>query len=541
MSLARDPRQKTKFFDPKYQIGTIQCLALATIDLHPKGAFSSILSILIFIYKKELAEIRKMSEASARQKMSPKDLMIVLVISLGSFMAGLDVTIVNIALPSIGKAFDVSTVTVSWVLNAYLIVLISLLLASSRLGDMKGYRKIFLAGFILFTIGSALCGLAPGINVLILSRMLQAVGGAIIAALGAVMITSYLPSALRGQALGIVAMFTMLGVALGPVIGGFLTSTFSWRFIFYVNIPIGILALLLGMHILPQLDPIAPKAKLDALGVILIFAALGTLIYGLIFLPGAARMSAVLALIVSAVFWVFFYVHERRTTEPLVNTQLFANRAFTLQNLDVMLIQMALAGVMIFMPFYLEIVKHLPTDNAGTVLLALPIGMILTSPIAGRISDVIGTKKPIILGFVICVFALFLLSTLGLNTSIGHTVIYLFLLGAGTGIAYAPLNSAVMGESPIKERGTTSGMIKMMTNLGSSLGVALVILVAAVALGPELAQVSTHTLPPAELASAFDVAFLFLMCAEVLGILLMLPVKEEETGYSTDGEPVIAF
>ena len=252
-------------------------------------------------------------------------------------------------------------------------------------------------------------------------------------------------------------------------------------------------------------------------------------------------MSAVLALIVSAVFWVFFYVHERRTTEPLVNTQLFANRAFTLQNLDVMLIQMALAGVMILMPFYLEIVKHLPTDNAGTVLLALPIGMILTSPIAGRISDVIGTKKPIILGFVICVLALFLLSTLGLNTSIGHTVIYLFLLGAGTGIAYAPLNSAVMGESPIKERGTTSGMIKMMTNLGSSLGVALVILVATVALGPELAHASIHTLPPAELASAFDVAFLFLMCAEVLGILLMLPVKEEETGYSTDGEPVIAF
>ena len=206
-----------------------------------------------------------------------------------------------------------------------------------------------------------------------------------------------------------------------------------------------------------------------------------------------------------------------------------------------MLIQMALAGVMILMPFYLEIVKHLPTDNAGTVLLALPIGMILTSPIAGRISDVIGTKKPIILGFVICVLALFLLSTLGLNTSIGHAVIYLFLLGAGTGIAYAPLNSAVMGESPIKERGTTSGLIKMMTNRGSSLGVALVILVATVALGPELAQVSTHTLPPTELASAFDVAFLFLMCVEVLGILLMLPVKEEETGYSTDGEPVIAF
>jgi len=120
-------------------------------------------------------------------------------------------------------------------------------------------------------------------------------------------------------------------------------------------------------------------------------------------------------------------------------------------------------------------------------------------------------------------------------------VIYLFLLGAGTGIAYAPLNSAVMGESPVKVRGTTSGLIKMMTNLGSSLGVALVILVATVALGPELAHSSIHTLPPVELASAFDVAFLFLMCTEVRGILLMLPVKAGESGYSTDGEPVIAF
>jgi EmrB/QacA subfamily drug resistance transporter len=371
--------------------------------------------------------------------------------------------------------------------------------------------------------------------------MLQAIGGAVIAALGAVMVTSYLAPSLRGQALGIVAMFTMLGAALGPVVGGFLTSAISWRFIFYVNLPVGILAILLGIHILPRLDPVSPKAKLDIPGVGLVFIALGTLIYGLTSLQGASPASGVLALIVSVAFWVFFYLREHRAAEPLINTRLFANRAFSLQNISIMLIQMAMAGVMILMPFFLELVKHLPTDNAGTILLALPIGMILTSPIAGRFSDVIGTKKPIIMGFIICAVALFFLSTLGPHSSVGHIEIYLFLLGAGTGIAYAPLNSAVMGESPPQDRGTTSGLIKMMTNLGSSLGVALVMLVATAALGPKLAQVSAHTLPPLELSGAFDVAFLFLMGLEVLGIVLMLFVRQKAGGYSTDGEPVAGF
>ncbi|MBN2734528.1 MAG: DHA2 family efflux MFS transporter permease subunit [Methanomicrobiaceae archaeon] len=482
-----------------------------------------------------------MSESSIRQKMSPKELLIVLVISLGSFMSGLDATIVNIALPTIGKAFEISTVTVSWVLNAYLIILVSLLLAASRLGDIRGYRKIFLGGFVIFTCGSAACGIAPSFDILIVSRMIQAVGGAVIAALGSVMVTSYLASSLRGQALGFVAMFTMLGAALGPVIGGFLTSAFSWRFIFYVNLPVGILAIIIGLYILPHLAPVSPKARLDAPGVALVFVALGTLIFGLTALQGPAAQTAYAALLVSLIFWVLFYVRENRAPEPLIKFRLFSNRAFSLQNINVMFIQLAMAGVMILMPFYLELVKGIPTDNAGTILLALPIGMILTSPIAGRISDVIGTKKPIIIGFVIASAALFLLSTLSAHSSVGHAEIYLFLLGAGTGFAYAPLNSAVMGIVPPEERGSTSGLIKMMTNLGSSLGVALAMLVTTAALGPKMAQVSAHTLPAGELAGAFDVAFLFLMGIEILAIILMLAIKDAPSDYSTDGEPVAVY
>lgn len=482
-----------------------------------------------------------MSESPARQKMSPEELLIVLVISLGSFMSGLDATIVNIALPTIGKAFDVSTVTVSWVLNAYLIVLVSLLLAASRLGDIRGYRKIFIGGFVIFTCGSALCGIAPGIDILILSRMLQAIGGAVIAALGSVMVTSYLAASLRGQALGLVAMFTMLGAALGPVVGGFLTSVISWRFIFYVNLPVGILAILLGLHVLPRMAPVSPKARLDAPGAAIVFIALGTLIFGLTMLQGPSGTAAVAALIISVVFWALFYIRENRAPEPLIDFKLFSDRAFSLQNIDIMIVQLCMAGVMLLMPFYLELVKGIPTDNAGMILLALPIGMILTSPIAGRISDVIGTKKPILLGFVFSAVALFLISTLSAHSNVGHAEIYLFLLGAGTGFAYAPLNSAVMGISPPESRGSASGLIKMMTNLGSSLGVALVMLVASAALGPRMAQVSAHTLPLQDLAGAFDVAFLFLMFVEVFGLILMFAVKDVQTDYSTDGEPVAGF
>lgn len=482
-----------------------------------------------------------MSDTACAPKMTRIELMIVIVIALGSFMAGLDATIVNIALPDIAKSFQVSTVAVSWVLNAYLIILVSLLLAASRLGDMKGYRNIFLSGFALFTAGSALCGLSPTLDVLIVARMIQAVGGAVISALGAVMVTSYLSTSLRGQALGIVAMFTMLGAALGPVVGGFLTSALSWQYIFFVNLPVGIVAIILGMHILPNLAPVAPKAKLDLPGVLLVFIALGTLIVGLTTVQGSSALMGVAALAISAIFWILFIVRERRAGEPLVNIGLFKNSAYSLQNVNVMLIQMAMAGVMVIMPFYLEVVKKIPTDNAGTILLALPIGMILTAPIAGKISDVIGTKKPIITGFVLCAVALFLLSTLTVHTSVGHICIYLFLLGAGTGIAFSPLNSAVMGECPATDRGSTSGLVKMMTNLGSSLGVATVMLVATIAAGPRLAEFTAHSIEGASLSSAFDAAFLFCMVLEVIGILLMLAVQEKEPSPGGDGEVAMGF
>lgn len=469
-----------------------------------------------------------MDNSNEPSRMTKKALLIVLVVSFGSFMAGLDATIVNIALPSIAKGFDIPTVHASWVLNAYLIILVSLLLAASKIGDMKGYKEVFLTGFGIFTIGSALCGTAPTIDLLIFFRMIQAVGGAIIAALGAVMVTAYLGSQVRGQALGLVAMFTMLGVALGPVIGGFLTSMFSWRFIFYVNIPVGLLAIILGIICIPLLKPVTPSAKLDIPGILFLFIALTSLIFGLNTITGPEGKTAGFALIGSVIFTAIFIYRQKSATEPLINLAIFKKRAYSFQNIDILILQLGLAGVMFLMPFYLEIIKDLPSGTAGALLLALPIGNILTGPISGKISDVIGTKKPIIIGFVISIGAMALLSTLSGTSHPYEVVMYLFILGAGAGIAYAPLNSAIMGESPEKERGVTSGLLKMMTNLGSSLGVALTLLISGFVMGPKMAMVSAHSLPPVELIPAFQSAFLFCMVLLIAGLILIMLVKENK-------------
>ncbi|PKL60233.1 MAG: MFS transporter, partial [Methanomicrobiales archaeon HGW-Methanomicrobiales-4] len=357
---------------------------------------------------------------------------------------------------------------------------------------------------------------------------IQAIGGAIIAALGSVMVTAYMGDKVRGQALGLVAMFTMLGVALGPVIGGFLTSTFSWQFIFYVNIPVGLLALLLGSSVIPTLPPVTPSSRLDTAGVVLIFIALAALIVGLNKVQAGDITTGAEILVLSLVAWVLLYFREKKIPEPLITLSIFKNRSYTFQNIDILILQMGLAGVMFIMPFYLEVVKDLPTGTAGALLLALPVGNILTAPIAGKISDVIGTKKPILIGFVIMIIALLLLSTLSVHSHISEVVVYLFLLGAGAGISYAPLNSAIMGESPESERGMSSGLLKMMTNLGSTLGVTITLLVASCTLGPKMAQVAAHTLKPEELAGAFDSAFLFCMAIQIIALVLIFLVKEKK-------------
>ena len=468
-----------------------------------------------------------MDDAPSPSRMSRPELLLVLVISLGSFMAGLDATIVNIALPSIAAYFQAPTVLAAWVLNAYLVVMVSLLLFAARLGDIRGYRPVFLAGFLVFTVGSLLCGTAMSIEHLVIFRMVQAVGGAVISALGSVMVSRYLGAGVRGSALGLVAMFAMLGVALGPVIGGYLVTALSWHAIFLVNLPVGIVGILLGAACIPRGAPATPGGRIDLPGAVLAFVTLGSLVLGLNALQGGRDLSGAVVLLVSLLALALFTGWERRAPSPLLDLSLFLDRSFSVQNLAVLALQGGVSGVMLLMPFYLEVVQRLSTGTAGALLLALPVGNILTAPIAGRLSDTLGSRRPILAGLVVTVIGLFLLSTLAPASPIAEVVLFLFLLGAGSGMAFAPLNSAVMGDAPEHARGSTSGLLRTMANLGSTLGVSLSMLIATAALGPKIAQVAAHTLPPSELMGAFHVVFLC-SAAALLAVLVLVRIAARD-------------
>ncbi|HOV66781.1 MAG TPA: DHA2 family efflux MFS transporter permease subunit [Methanoregulaceae archaeon] len=463
-----------------------------------------------------------MAGTDSPSRMSRDELLLVLVISLGSFMAGLDATIVNIALPGIAAFFQAPTVLAAWVLNGYLVVMVSLLLFSARVGDVRGYRPVFLAGFLVFTTGSVLCGLAPSIEHLIAFRMVQAIGGAIISALGAVMVTRHLGAGVRGSALGLVAMFAMLGIALGPVIGGYLVSLLSWRSIFLVNLPVGLAGILFGAAYIPRDRPATPRGRMDLPGAVLLFFTLGSLVIGLNTLQGGRELRGAAVLLVSLLILGLFVGRERKTPSPLLELSLFTDRSFTVQNVAVLALQGVVAGVMLLLPFYLEVVRAIPTGTSGALLLALPVGNILSAPIAGRFSDTIGTKRPILAGLLTTVIGLLLLGMLTPASPIAGVVLYLFLVGAGTGMSFAPLNSAVMGEVPGEARGAASGLLRTMANLGSTLGVSLTMLIATAALGPKLAEVTAHLLPPSELMGAFRTVFL---CGAAVLILVLVLVR----------------
>ena len=253
--------------------------------------------------------------------------LVLFILALSTFMASLDSTIVNISLPAIAASFGVSLSMVSWVAMSYLLVLSGLLLAFGKLGDMKGFRKIFIAGFAVFTVGSLLCGLSFSIGSLIGSRFIQGIGAAALEAIGPAMVAIYLPREIRGKALGILATVISVGIAAGPIIGGFLTQYASWHWIFFINVPIGICAVILGIRCIPVDRVPAKSGPFDYPGAIIFFFALAALLWpvdeGLTL--GWTSPAILGSFGISAVLWVLFILRETRSRDPLCDFALFRN------------------------------------------------------------------------------------------------------------------------------------------------------------------------------------------------------------------------
>jgi EmrB/QacA subfamily drug resistance transporter len=396
-------------------------------------------------------------------------------VAMAIFLGTIDGSIVNVALPTLAHDFDTSFGVVQWVSLGYLLTQATLTLGFGRLGDMIGKRPIFTTGFAVFTLFSVLAGLAPGIGLLIVARIFQAVGAAMIFALGFAITTEAFPSSERGKALGINGAMVSLGIIIGPVLGGLIIDAASWRWIFLVNLPVGIIGTITAWRFVPRTRPRAEQ-RFDWLGAGVFFVGLLAFLAALTFGQEAGMLHPVvlMGLVVAAASFVAFVRVERRTDQPMVDLSLFEDRNFT-ANLATGFIQfVAIAGVLILLPFFLENTLGYSIRAVGLLLASIPVTLGILAPISGALSDRLGTRPVTILGLIVSTIGFALAAALyGLDTGVVQFVGAGLVIGAGIGLFQSPNNSAILGAVPHHRLGITSGMLTINRITGQIVGIAV--------------------------------------------------------------------
>jgi EmrB/QacA subfamily drug resistance transporter len=407
---------------------------------------------------------------------SPRKWWVFLVVGIGTFMSALDGSVVNIIVPVLRAYFHSSVASVEWVVVIYLLVVSSLLLTFGRLGDLRGHKGMYAGGFLIFIIASAVCGFADPVTVLIAARAVQAVGAAMLFANSPAILTRSFPAQQRGQVLGLQAMMTYLGLTVGPSLGGWLTQSISWRAVFFINVPIGLLAFILSLVFIPADKPDSTRTEhFDLPGAILFATGLGALLLGLNqgdawgWTSPAVILCAAAALILLGIFLMV----ETHTSSPMLDLSLFNQRIFSASTATAVLNYVSLYSVIFLMPFYLLQGRGLDPAQAGLLLTAQPIIMAIVAPISGSLSDRIGSRLLSTLGMLVMAVGLFLLSILRPDSANAEILIGLAVTGLGTGIFISPNTSALMGSAPRQRQGIASGILATARNVGMVLGVGL--------------------------------------------------------------------
>jgi EmrB/QacA subfamily drug resistance transporter len=396
-------------------------------------------------------------------------------VCIGAFMAALDASIINIALPVLKTTFGVRMHMIEWVSLVYLLTLAGLIVPFGRLADIFGRRWMYAGGFTVFILGSLACGVAPELRFLLIARAFQAIGAAMLQANSVSIITAATPASDRGKAIGVQASAQGIGLSVGPAFGGVLLSYLNWRWIFLVNIPVGIVGTLLGILLLPKDEKKRAREGFDYLGAVCLIPALVSLIYFLNMGQKDGWISPELSIsyFVFAICMAGFLFVERKTVSPLVDLMLFRNRTYTIGNLTGILSFAVMYAVLLLTPFYLDGVQRLTPFAAGLYLTIIPLGMTLFTPASGAVADRYGVRLPTILGMCLTTVGCAVLMFAGRVYFHTPLVIGLFLVGAGLGIFTPPNNSSVMGSVPQNRLGVAGGTLNMARTLGMSLGITL--------------------------------------------------------------------
>jgi len=401
--------------------------------------------------------------------------LVLIVIGIGTFMSALDGSVVNTILPVVTDYFKTDVATIEWVVTTYLLVVSGLLLSVGRLGDLRGNKIAYIWGFVIFVVSSALCGLSPSPEFLIAARGLQAIGAAMLYANSPAILTKNFPASQRGQALGLQGAMTYLGLTTGPFLGGWLADTFGWHSVFYINVPIGLLAIWLSIKIIPRDMPSGQTEKFDLAGAFTFMVGLVALLYALNQGHNLGWTSPIILglFIASLLILGLFTWIEMRTPTPMLDLSLFKRRVFSMSTISPILNYICVYSVLFLTPFYLIQGRGLSAAHAGLILTSQPIIMALTAPFSGRLSDKVGSRLPTTLGMLILAAGLFMLSRLTLTSPFWMVVMGLGIGGLGTGLFVAPNNSALMGDAPRNRQGIAAGVLALSRNVGMVLGIGL--------------------------------------------------------------------
>ncbi len=441
---------------------------------------------------------------------------VLLAVGVGTFMSAVDASVVNAVLPVINRSLASSVAAIEWVVVVYLLVVSGLLLSFGRLGDLRGHKPMYLAGFAVFVFGSALCGLAPTAAVLIAFRALQALGAAMLLSNSPAILTLNFPAAQRGQALGLQASMTYLGMTVGPALGGWLTGRFSWRAVFYINVPVGLLALGLGLRFIPHDRPANDEGRRFDL------AGAATWMMGLVVLLLALNRghawgwtSGALgaSLATAAVLLGAFVAIERRVPSPMLDLSLFRHRTFSAAATSSVLNFICTYTMVFLLPFYLIQGRGVSPAKTGLLLTAQSLVRAAVAPFSGTLSDWIGSRIPGMSGMALLATGLFMQSRLDAASPMRDVVVALAIVGLGTGLFISPNNSALMGSAPKERQGVAAAILATARSVGMVLGVGL-----SGAVLTTLTARSEAPLRGTALVRAVDAGFLLATGIAVLGV-----------------------
>ena len=462
---------------------------------------------------------------------------VVATVCIGSFMGQVDSSIAQMLLPTLEHAFGARLSTVSWVAVAYLLAMAAFLPIFGRLADMVGRKLLYTAGFLLFVLGSGLCGFAPDLPVLIAFRVLQAIGAALLSSNSVAIIVMTAGPERRGRALGIQSAAQAVGLGAGPAIGGLVMDTLGWQWVFWINVPVGLVGAILGWLLIPQTKDLPSDSRFDWQGAVLIVPVLTAVMTALNEAHAwGPTSSALLGCVLAAVILLVAFVRaERRAAIPLVDLSLFRRGAFTAGNIAGFMSYAALFGIFFLMPFVFARVYDDSALAAGLRLSIVPVMLGVVAPAGGALSDRLGSRIVTVTGMLVCVAALAVLAVAmnGERGDLPPVILALAAFGAGQGLFISPNNSAIMASAPDSLTGEAGGLLNVTRCLGISVGIAAASALLEWRLEALTGLAGTvHAAAPALLAASRDVILLLAAFALVAGAM-SLKDAERLPPYST--------